>query len=166
LCPTLNPPAPGTRPSVRRRSGRTSGRPYCNLAHRSSNDREAHDTKMCAFLTATRGEEPKIGSTSDGYGLFNRYGLFYNGINRASSCKLACACWACCGHLWSQLEMFHSNHSPKDWSVVVHQTSQLECGFLDVRPLVLMKFSVIILFHRQSSKTSLTVVTIQYANLC
>jgi hypothetical protein len=42
---------------------------------------------MCAFLTATPGEEPKNGSTSsDGYGMFNRYGLFSNGVNRASSC--------------------------------------------------------------------------------
>jgi hypothetical protein len=52
----------------------TSGRP----AHRSSNDGAAQETKMC--------EEPKIGSTSDGYRLFNRYGLFSNGVNRASSC--------------------------------------------------------------------------------
>jgi hypothetical protein len=65
---------------------RTSGRPYCSLAHRSCNDGEAHDTKMCAFLNATRGGNPKFGSTSDGYRTIQQVSLVLNGVNRASSC--------------------------------------------------------------------------------
>lgn len=75
LCSTQNPPAPWY--TTERTQEDFSGRTYCNLAHRSCNDGEAHDTKMCAFLTTTRGENPKFGSTSNGYRAIQQVSLVF-----------------------------------------------------------------------------------------
>ncbi len=118
----------------------TSGRPYCNLPHRSGNDGEAHNTKVSVFLTGSRGEDLKLGSTSDEYRTLQRVSPVFKRFQSSQFFYIwRCACWAVVGSSGAGWNCSTPITNPREWSVVVHKTSQLECGSWDARPLVSKK---------------------------